>query len=244
MKRLLNWLKAIFNKFMTTIEDPEIMLDQARRDMQEVLAKNRERAVAALAAKNRLEMTVREVENNAANCESKAEGALKQGNRDLALTFLAEKRRWETNLDSLRASLEQARGTVEQVKMAIKHQENEVRKKTAEALALKAQWKTAQIQNSITKALEGLTFENELEGFGAAAEKIKNAQSEASARQEMFGESLAGKVMQLEQTSIDMEAENDLRALEQRLGLTSEVAPTQTQGGIEAELAELEARIQ
>lgn len=241
MKRFIAWLKALFNKFMTTVEDPEIMLDQARRDMQEVLANNREKAVEALAAKNRLEMTVREVENNAANCERKAELALKQGNRELAVTFMAEKRRWEAGLESLRASLTQATTVVEQVKQAIKHQENEVRKKTAEALALKAQWKQAQIQNSITKALEGLTFENELEGFGAAESKIKDAQSEAAARQEMFQESIAGKVMQLEDNAVDIDAENDLKELEARLG----IAPTTvtTDVSAEDELKKLEQRI-
>ena len=239
-KRFINLLKAFFNKFITSVEDPEMMLDQARRDMQEVLERNRERAVEALAAKNRLEMTVREIETNAKNCEQKAELALKQGNRELALTFMAEKRRWESNLESLRASLETANKTVEQVKQAIKTQEGEVRKKAAEALALKAQWKTAQIQNSITKALEGLTFENELEGFGAAESKIKDAQSEAAARQEMFGESIAGKVMQLEQSAVDTEAESDLRVLEERLCIAS---PNTTTSTTESELAELEARI-
>jgi len=111
-------------------------------------------------------------------------------------------------------------------------------------LALKAQWKTAQIQNSITKALEGLTFENELEGFGAAEAKIKDAQSEAAARQEMFGESIAGKVMQLEQSAVDTEAESDLRALEERLGITSpSTVSSETTSTAESELAELEARI-
>lgn len=222
---------------MTTVEDPEVMLDQARRDMQEILVRNRTKAVEALAAKNRLEMTVREVEANASNCEKKAEIALKQGNRELALTFMSEKRRWSTNLESLRESLAQADETVEQVKQAIKHQEGEVRKKTAESLALKAQWKTAQIQNSITQALEGLTFENELSGFGAAEAKIKDAQSEAAARQEMFGESISGKVMLLEQSSVDTEAENDLAALEKRLGFSSDTP------NVNNELTELEARI-
>lgn len=241
-KRFINLLKAIFNQFMTKVEDPEMMLDQAKRDMQEVLERNRGRAVEALAAKNRLEMTVREVEANASNCEQKAELALKQGNRDLALGFMAEKRRWESNLESLRMSLSQANNTVEQVKHAIKNQESEVRKKTAEALALKAQWKTAQIQNSITTALEGLTFENELEGFGAAEAKIKDAQSEAAARQEMFGESISGKIMQLEQASVDTEAENDLRNLEARLGILTATSATSTSTA-ESELEKLEAKI-
>jgi phage shock protein A len=105
------------------------------------------------------------------------------------------------------------------VKIAIKRQEEEVRKKTAEALAMKAQWKQAQIQNSIAKALEGLTFENQFESFGAAAERIKDAQAEAGARQEMMGESIQGKIMAMEDKSMDYEAEEQLQQLEQKLGM-------------------------
>jgi len=51
---------------------------------------------------------------------------------------------------------------------------------------------------------------------------------------------MAGKVMQLEQSAVDTEAESDLRALEERLGIASLSTTTST---TESELAELEARI-
>jgi len=127
---------------------------------------------------------------------------------------------------TLQQSYDGAAATVDQVKIAIKRQEEEVRKKTGEALALKAQLQQAQIQNSISKALDGLTFENQFEGFGAAQEKIRGAQSEAAARQEMFGQSLQGKIMGMEDKARDMEAESELDKLEARLGLKPAAAPT------------------
>jgi phage shock protein A len=141
--------------------------------------------------------------------------------------------------------------TVEAVKIAIKRQEEETRRKTAEALAMKAQWKQAQIQSSISKALEGLTFESEYEGsFAAARDKIKDKQAEAAARQEMMASSLTGKMMQMEDTAMDYAADEELRKLEERLGLGS--APvtegtelkTDTVADVDSELAELEKRIQ
>jgi phage shock protein A len=240
MQRLINWFKAIFNKFMNQVEDPEIMLDQAKREMQEALVQNRERAIEAIAAKNRLEDNVKQLEDNMRNCEMKAEQALKQNKRDLALQFISEKQRYAANLGAMKESLAQAETTIEQVKTAIKRQETDVRNKAAEALALKTQWKSAQIQTSITKALEGLSFENELEGFGAASSKIKDAQSEALARQEMFGDSVAGKIMQLEDASNNSNAEQELLELEQRLaGVSTEIAPD-----LEQELSDLESKIQ
>jgi phage shock protein A len=120
---------------------------------------------------------------------------------------------------SLQASYDSAVATVEQVNVGMKRQEEEVRKKTAEALALKAQWKSAQIQSSISKALDGLSFENEFEGFGAVENRIKEKQSEAAARAEMGNESLFGKIQAMESTSRDLEAESELDKLEEKLGL-------------------------
>jgi phage shock protein A len=209
MKRFLNWLKGLFNKTMDKLEDPEVMLDQAKKDMQAALLSNREKAVQAITQQ----------QNKAASLESKATMALKQGDRALATQFMREKMNIDSVVASLQASYDSAVATVEQVKVGIKRQEEEVRKKTAEALALKAQWKSAQIQSSISKALDGLSFENEFEGFGAVENRIKEKQSEAAARAEMGNESLFGKIQAMESTSRDLEAESELDKLEEKLGL-------------------------
>ncbi len=219
MKRFFNWLKAIFNRGMDKLESPDIMLDQARRDMQGALIANREKAVQAITQKNRLQGMLDDAKKKSAQLEAQATMALKQGNRELATQFMREKMNGDASIATLQQSYDQAVQTVDQVKVAIKRQEEEVRKKTAEALAMKAQWQQAQIQNSISKALEGLTFENQFEGFGAAQEKIREAQSEAAARQEMLGSSIQGKIYQMEDSARDLEAESELDKLEERLGL-------------------------
>jgi phage shock protein A len=264
MKRLLNWFKGLFNRTMDRIEDPDIMLDQARRDMQGALVANRERAVQAITQKNRLQGMLEDARKKSAQLEAQASMALKQGNRELATQFMREKMNHDATVTTLQQSYEQAIATVDQVKVAIKRQEEEVRKKTAEALAMKAQWKQAQIQNSISKALDGLTFENQFEGFGAAQERIREAQSEAAARQEMMGTSIQGKIMQMEDHARDLEAESELEKLEERLGMrtaaTTDVAQTvnvsaapgaatpapdaATQSEAERQLQELEKRLQ
>lgn len=231
MKRFFNWLKAVFNRTMDKVEDPDIMLDQAKRDMQAALISNREKAVQAITQKNRLSAMLEEAKKKSATLESQAATALKQGNREMATVFMREKMNNDAVVTQLQGSYDQAVGTVEQVKLGIKRQEEEVRKKTAEALALKAQWKNAQIQSSISKALEGLNFETEFEtgSFGAARERIANAQGEAAARQEMLGTSFQGRVMAMEDQARDMEAESELDKLEERLGMRPAPAVTTEQ---------------
>jgi phage shock protein A len=229
MNRFFNWLRGLFNRAMDRVEDPDIMLDQARRDMQGALIANREKAVQAITQKNRLQGMLEDTKKKSSQLESQATMALKQGDRNLATQFMREKMNNDAIIVQLQASYDQAANTVDQVKVAIKRQEEEVRKKTAEALALKAQWKQAQIQNSISKALDGLTFENQFEGFGAAQERIRDAQSEAAARQEMYSTSLQGKVIQMEDSARDLEAESELQKLEERLGLRSGETSEETQ---------------
>ncbi len=233
---------------MDKLEDPELMLDQARRDMSEALRQNREKAVQAITQKNRLQTMLDEQTRRSAQLEQQATVALRQGNRDLARQFMREKQSADTAVEQLKGTYAAALETVEQVKVAIKRQEEEVRKKTAEALAMKAQWKQAQIQESITKALQGLTFESEYEGsFAAAREKIQNKQAEASARTEMFSGSVQGKMMSMEDQAMDMAAEEELKKLEERLGVAT---PTVAEAGtvevttdVDAQLDELEKKL-
>ncbi len=231
MKRFFNWLKAIFNRTMDKVEDPDIMLDQAKRDMQGALIANREKAVQAITQKNKLSAMLEETKKKSATLESQAGTALKQGNREMATVFMREKMNNDAVIAQLQGSYDQAVATVEQVKAGIKRQEEEVRKRTAEALALKAQWKNAQIQSSISKALEGLNFETEFDSgsFGAARDRIATAQGEASARQEMLGTSFQGRVMAMEDQARDMEAESELDKLEERLGMRPAATPVETQ---------------
>lgn len=229
MKRFFNWLKALFNRTMDKVEDPEIMLDQARRDMQAALIGNREKAVQAITQKNRLQGMLEEATKKSQTLEQNAVVALKQGNRELAQQFMREKMTNDAVMVQLNESYTKAAAVVESVKVAIKRQEEEVRKKTAEALALKAQWKQAQIQNSITKALDGLTFENQFESFGAASERIKMMQSEADARQEMHADSIQGKMMGMQDKAMDYEAEAELSKLEERLGMRPAATIEETQ---------------
>jgi len=249
MNRFFRWLKALFNRGMDKLEDPDIMLDQAKREMTEALLKNKEKAVQAIAQRNMLQAELENQRKRAAAMEIQATTALKGGNRDLARQILREKTSIDASIESLQGTMAQAEQTVEQVKIAIKRQEDEVRKKTADALALKAQWKQAQIQDSINKTLSGLTFENEYEGsFAAARDRIGAKQAEASARGEMFSGSVQGQMMNLQDQAADALADDELRKLEERLGMGTTAPVTETVSNnastsVDAQLEELEKRL-
>jgi len=240
MKRFFTWLKALFGFAMDRVEDPMIMIDQAKRDMQAALIKNQERGVQALTQKNNLQAMVSNVQAQIKKNEAQAGVALKQRNafapgtpeyikfNQLALQFAGELQTNQAQLTTLQATLAQATAACDNVKKALENQQAQFRNKLAEAASLKAQYKSAQVQNAITKALDEFNVTDINQGFGAAAEKVQNMQSEAAARTELSSNSLAGRVMELESATHDMEAQTALSDLEQRLGLAQPVATTPT----------------
>ena len=172
-RRLITLVKSWFGLGLDKLENPDILLDQAKRDMEEIHARNRERAVQAITQKNNLQQMVDDLQKKVDNLQAKAELALKRGDRDVALQLLKEKQSYEVSLTSTRTSLEKAVETAEVVKQHIQREQEEIRKKTAETLALKSQWKSAQIQNEIEKQLSGFREMEDMNStFARAQEKI------------------------------------------------------------------------
>ena len=251
LKRFWRYIVALLSGGLDKFEDPEVLLSQAQREMQEMHARNRERAVQAITQKNNLQQMVDDTQKRVDNLQAKAELALKRGDRDLALQLLKERQQYETTLDATQASLAQAIETSEAVKNAIRREEERIRQKTAEALALKAQWKNSQIQIAMNRALEGMGgIEDTTQVFDRAQAKIRNANSESLARAEMAKQRVENRVADLDEAAGDTAAEQELAALEQRLGMgpaTAAPATTTTTAAadsdIERQLAELEAKV-
>jgi len=248
-KRLWNVIKSWFGAVVEKVEDPELLLQQAQEEMRAMHAKNRERAVQAITQKNNLQQMVNDTQKTVDNLQAKAELALKRGDRDLALQLLKEKQSYDQSLQLTRAQLEQAIETSEAVKVAIKREEEKIREKTAQALALKAQWKNSQIQIAMNKALEGMQGIDDMDqAFGRAQQKIKNATSEMNARAELAKGRVENRVRDLELAEGDVAAESELAALESKLGLSSTPVVTQTtrttgDSDVMSELERLEAKI-
>ncbi len=264
-RRIMGYLKALFGIKMDSWEDPEVLIAQAQTEMKEAQAKNRERAVQAITQKNLLQAEVEKTTKAMANLDAKAQMALKNGDRDLALQLLREKQAMGVNLGTLQTSLQNANEMTEQIKVAIRREEERIRTKTAQAMAMKTQWKQAQIENSINKALDGMTTDGTDAAFERAQTKIQKAQSESSARSELAKGRVENRIAALDDSQADAMASQELAELEQRMGLapapatntvsatTAPVTETTTTtaastpavplSAAEQELAQLEARL-
>lgn len=244
--RIIRYIKGLFGMKLDEWEDPEVLLAQAQQEMQTTHAKNRERAIQAITQKNNLQKQVEDTQKTVDNLQASAEKALKTGDRDLARQLLVEKQQYEGTLVTSQASLQSALESVEAVKVAIRREEEQIRSKTAQALALKAQWKQSQIEISLNKALDGITSAGTDEAFQRASAKIASSHSESMARSEIAKESLSGRIASVEDASAQANADEELTRMEQKLGLTSaspaSAAPA-TATDIDKQLQELEQKV-
>ena len=218
-KRMWRYLNALINGKLDEWEDPEIILNQATKEMKENQIKNRELAVQAITQKNNLQAEVDKEERMVAELERRATVAVQAGNRELAKQFLKEKALHDQTLTSMRTNLVSASEAAEKVKLAIKSEEERIRRKTAEALAMKANMKQAQIQIKINKALDQFQFSENEQQWSHVNERITSMQSEASARAEIANTSIDAKLREMEVSQMDVEADRQLAELEAKMNM-------------------------
>ena len=230
------------------LEDPEALLALAQQELKENQAKNREYAVQTITQKNNLKAEVDKTRRMVGNLQAKADLAHSAGDLELEKQLLVEERAYEGTLTKMENSLSAAEETVETIKTAMRREEERIRAKTAQAMALKTQWKQSQIEISINKAMEGMTTDGTDQAFERAQNKISSARSESAARTELAKESLNGRLAGLDDMQANSAADEELAKLEQKMGLapTPQTTAPRTpvaSSDIDKQLQELEARV-
>lgn len=246
LKRLFRYLRAMFGSILGKVEDPEILLEQAKQDMQDNLNRNKQRVIAAITERNRLQMELDKTNKQIAEYDRRAEQAVRVGERDLARQMLVEKQLLATSLTTLQQSLDSANAMVQQAKEAIATEERQIRQRTAEILAQKTRWKSAQIQKQLSETLGNLQISDTSQDVTRATDMIDKAQAQAAATSELASDSVVTKLNKLDDVTARQSAELELQQLEQKVNPGSQsvqVGSTPGAAGVDSELEALENRI-
>ncbi len=189
----------------------EVLLQKAQAQMREAQAKNRERAVQAITQKNHLQALLEQTEKRISRLNEQIEG-LPLGEASAPKeSLLAERCRHQKRLEEMQPALASAIDTVEAVKIAMRREEERVRAMTAEALALKAQEKQAQIETAIAKSKMAMTTTLATDLFVQAREKIK----QTAAQRDVIVQ--IGKTVEVLDAAVEEAANAGNEPLRQRL---------------------------
>jgi|GEM_PF-5169588 phage shock protein A len=142
-------------------EDPELLLAEAERQMREVHARNRERAIQALTLKNQFDIMASDLRKKIESLYTEASTAEERGDIALLHELRAEAEGFEQTLQMVEEQLGEAIETAEMTKALLKAEEEQVRRKTAEAMALRAQWRLVQVERSLSELYAKAVWDTE-----------------------------------------------------------------------------------
>jgi len=215
-------IKRIFssnlNNMLDKAEDPEKMLDQVIRDMNEQLKTTKKHVASAIASQKKLERDYQTEMNHANNYLAKAKAILgddDETNDHLAKEALQRKKHHETLAMQIKASLDAQSQMVEKLKTNLRKLEGKVRESEAKKNVLKAKHQTAKTQKQIAEQLVGIDDNSAFEAFERLEAKVNHLEDSAMAQIELNKDKFEA---QLEDVSFDAGVEQEFLALKASTG--------------------------
>ncbi|MGR8942159.1 MAG: PspA/IM30 family protein [Gammaproteobacteria bacterium] len=200
-KRINDVITANLNDLIDRVEDPERMIKQIIREMEDNISRARDSVVDAIANEKQL---LKELENNqklSAEWLSKAEAALQNNNEDLARAALARKKEHDTICKALEPSWQSAKNTSENLKAQLKALEAKLEEARRKRSSLAARQHAAEARQQMDRTLShfdaGIRSQTQFE-------RMEDRVASMEARTEAMME-LRDDRSQLEKEFLDME---------------------------------------
>jgi predicted dehydrogenase/phage shock protein A len=197
--------------------DPKLQISEAIRELRAAAGALRENVVQAVMRRNRLQEEAARLERLIADIETKAALAEKINNTALAAELRAERKNREAELERLRALATQAEAEAESAKIRLPEEEARLLQQVNDLKGQLVRVTGAQVEQN---APGGMGTEADAL-WERAGEKLRNLQSEASARAEVAGRSPGAAPGPQPALNPEQSAEQMLAALENRLGMAA-----------------------
>lgn len=233
LKRISRLITANLNNLLDQAEDPEVMVKQLIREMEESIIELRREAVRAVARQKQLEKQLITAEDQTADLEKKATLALEENQEELARKIVAKKLFTQQTCEELQRELEDATKLAEQIKNDLLRLEDQVqaaRRKKEELIrrkrAAEAQLRSQQAARKSSEALSAAAGSvAELEAAGKSIQdyegQIKVLEAEAEASQEIL-EMEIKKELDLQKLAEEHSIEEELQRLKLAAGHSQE----------------------
>jgi phage shock protein A len=215
------YLMALFGARIDEYADPKVQIQQAIEDAQRQHHTLVQQAAAVIGNQRQLEMKLSrqmsEVEKLQAMArqalvladKSRAEGdEAKAGEfEQTAQTLAAQLVAAEQSMEDLKALHDQALGAAGQARRAVENNSMILQQKLAERTKLLSQLEQAKMQETVARSLESmssLTAPGNTPSLDEVREKIERRYANAMGRAELASNSVEGRMLEVQKTSLDM----------------------------------------
>lgn len=216
-KRINDVISANINELIDRGEDPDRMIKQVIRNMEENIAQAREGVVDAIACEKQLQKKLESNQKQSADWLAKAEMALNNGNEEAARSALSRKQEHDTICKTLAPAWESARNTSKRLKVQLNALEAKLEEAKRKRSSLAARQYATETRQQMDKTLSNFEM-----GVNAQTtfQRMEDRVLEMEARTEAIEELRDGKT-QLDQDFLDMEihaeVEDELQRLKQKM---------------------------
>jgi phage shock protein A len=200
-KRINDVITANINDLIDRVEDPERMIKQIIREMEDNISRAKESVVDAIASEKHLQKELESNQKLSAEWLSKAETALQNNNEELARAALARKKEHDTICKALEPSWQSAKNTSENLKAQLKALEAKLEEARRKRSSLAARQHAAEARQQMDKTLSN--FEAGIKAQ-TQFERMEDRVASMEARTEAMME-LRDDRSQLEKDFLDME---------------------------------------
>ncbi len=206
--RISDVITANISDLIDRVEDPEKMIKQIIREMEENIGLAKEGVVDAIASEKTLQQNVDRHRREAKTWQENARTALKDGKDDLARQALVRKNEHDTILKSLEPALESAQGTSASLKAQLKALDAKLDEAKRKRGALVARQRAAEAMHSMSKL--DARFKDGLDAgakFGRMEEKVAEMEARTQAVTEVYSDA-----DNIEQEFLDIQVQTEVDA--------------------------------
>lgn len=193
--------RANMNDMVSKAEDPEKMLEQAIRDMNEDMVQLRQAVAKSIATQKRTEQQYNKNQQEAGMWQTRAQLALSKGDEKLAREALVRKKSFADTAAALKQQLDNQNQQVESMKRNLIVLEGKISEAKTKKDMLKARVNAAKANKQLQGVMGSINTEGSMAVFERMEEKVLMMEAESQSALELTGLGMEQQFAQLEASS-------------------------------------------
>lgn len=222
-------LRSNINDLISSAENPEKMLNQIIVDMRSQLAKAKQQVAGAIADEKRLRDQVETERKQVQDWEKRAMLAVQEGRDDLAKQALVRHNEHMAHAQQLELTWQSHQSETEKLKNSLRDLNDKIEEAKRKKNLLVARQKRAEAQKRIQETMSGLSEKSAFEAFSRMEAKIEDNErrmlASAEIDEEFSGDKLQSDFKRLEASATGANADQQLLALKQKMGMLGAGSP-------------------
>ena len=231
--RFTRAMRSFFGFFVSSIEDPELILEQNIRDLNDQVPKMNESIAMVRANVTLLEKENAKYQQDVRELTAKVKAAIQAGRDDMAAQYATKLQMEKQALERNEQQLATARQAYEKALVVKKAFMREKDRKTQEAMSAIRDARRAQWQSKVADAMESFQVAGIDSTHDEMLRKVNEKAAVNEARMQMALESVDHDAMSIEEDAEKIQAMDLVRQMKMEMGLESPAPVSEVGAGPE-----------